>query len=332
MNDSLWVEKYRPKHVLDISHQKDVVSMLSHVLECGNMPHLLFHGPPGTGKTSAVLALSRELFGPNEYRNRILELNASDERGINVVREKIKSWTRQIVQCNKTHELTGKQLPSWKIVILDEAEMMTTDAQSALRRIIEVSAKNTRFVIICNYLSKIIEPLASRCAKFRFQPISKNSQIERLNYICHQEQVSCEDGLLEIIVDISQGDLRRGITILQSASELLGKDNKININSIVDISGVPPKNIIERVINSCVSKGAESILMEAGKLINEGWSAGFILRNLTEFIIGCDSIDDSKKAFLILRISEADASVTDGSNEFLTLLNVCSSLQTVFAN
>ncbi|OII73722.1 replication factor C like AAA ATPase [Cryptosporidium ubiquitum] len=330
--NNLWVEKYRPKNVLDISHQKDVVSMLNHVLESGNMPHLLFYGPPGTGKTSAVLALSRELFGPNEYKNRILELNASDERGINIVREKIKSWTRQIVQCNKAHELTGKPLPSWKIVILDEAEMMTADAQSALRRIIEVSAKNTRFVIICNYINKIIEPLASRCAKFRFQPISTKSQISRLNYICYQEGISCEDGILEMVVNLSQGDLRRGINILQSASELFGKDAKIEINSILDIAGVPPKKIIERVVNSCKIAGTESILIETGKLTNEGWSVGLILKNLVEFIVECDKIDDSKKAFLMLRISEADASVTDGSNEYLTLLNVCSSIQTIFAN
>ncbi|CUV07844.1 unnamed protein product [Cryptosporidium hominis] len=332
MSSNLWVEKYRPGNVLDISHHKDVVSMLSHVLKNGNMPHLLFHGPPGTGKTSAVLALSRELFGPNEYKNRILELNASDERGISVVRDKIKSWTRQVVQCNKTHEITGNLLPSWKIVILDEAEMMTADAQSALRRIIEVSSKNTRFVIICNYISKIIEPLASRCAKFRFQPISANSQIERLKYICSQEDVSYEDGVLETIVNLSQGDLRRGINILQSASELFGKDKRISMSSILDVSGAPPIKIIERIINSCKILGAESILIETAKLINEGWSVELIFKGLAEFIIMSDKIDDSKKAFLMLRISEADASVIDGSNEYLTLLNVCSSVQTIFAN
>ncbi|KAF7458421.1 putative replication factor C subunit 2 [Cryptosporidium felis] len=332
MNSNLWVEKYRPKCILDISHQTEVVNMLKNVLESGNMPHLLFHGPPGTGKTSAALALSRELFGSSEYKNRILELNASDERGIDVVREKIKSWTRQVVQYNKAHEETGKLLPSWKIVILDEAEMMTADAQSALRRIIEVSAKNTRFIIICNYINKIIEPLASRCAKFRFQPISNQSQINRLKYICSQEGITCEEDLYEILVNLTQGDLRRGITILQSASELFEEDRKINIDSILEIVGIPPKAIIERVINSCNIKGIESIINETQRVINEGWNTGLILKYLAEFIIRSESVDDSKKAYLILRLSEADLSVTDGSNEFLTLLNVCSSIQTVATN
>lgn len=331
MNSNLWVEKYRPKHVMDISHQTEVVKMLKHVLKSRNMPHLLFYGPPGTGKTSAILALSRELFGPTEYKNRILELNASDERGINVVREKIKAWTRQIVQTNKTHELTGQPLPSWKIVILDEAEMMTADAQSALRRIIELSARNTRFVIICNYISRIIEPLASRCAKFRFQPIAIQSQIERLEYICNQECLVYEPHLIKMIVSLTEGDLRRGITILQSASELFGKEEKMTVESVMAIAGIPPKKIIDRIIDSCKIKGTESILSVSSSIINEGWDINAILKFLTEAIVGEESLEDSKKAFLTLRLSEADARISDGSNEFLTLLDMCSNIQSVIA-
>ncbi|KAH8740712.1 replication factor C like AAA ATpase [Cryptosporidium ryanae] len=330
MSNILWVEKYRPKNVVDISHQVEVVKMLKHVLISGNMPHLLFYGPPGTGKTSAILALTRELFGPNEYRNRILELNASDERGINVVREKIKTWTRQIVQTNKNHEITGKQLPSWKVVILDEAEMMTSEAQSALRRIIEMSAKNTRFVIICNYISKIIEPLASRCAKFRFQPISVKAQIERLKFISEKENIEYEDGLFDSIVNLTEGDLRRGITILQSVSELFGREQQIGVNSVVDIAGIPPNKVIERILKSCTVDGTESILNESILVANEGWDVSSIIRLLAEFIIKNISLDDSKKAFIMLKISEADIKISDGSNEFLTILSLLSSIQTIF--
>ncbi|KAH7649899.1 replication factor C like AAA ATpase [Cryptosporidium bovis] len=329
MNNALWVEKYRPKNVIDISHQVEVVKMLKHVLISGNMPHLLFYGPPGTGKTSAILALARELFGPSEFRNRILELNASDERGINVVREKIKTWTRQIVQTNKSHELTGKQLPFWKIVILDEAEMMTSDAQSALRRIIEMSAKNTRFVIICNYISKIIEPLASRCAKFRFQPISVEAQIERLKFISESENIEYENGLFESIVNLTDGDLRRGITILQSVSELFGKEKRISVDAVVDIAGMPPTRVVERILRSCTIDGTEPILNESILVTSEGWDISSILRLLAESIIKNINLDDSKKAFLILKISEADTNISDGSNEFLTVLSLLSSVQSI---
>lgn len=143
-----WVEKYRPKRIDDIVHQPEVVKMLKNAIELRNMPHLLFYGPPGTGKTSSILALATELFGKENLSERVMELNASDDRGIAVVREKIKNWSRMSVSKNILHPITNSELPMWKILILDEADMMTSDAQSALRRIIEANSKITRFVFI----------------------------------------------------------------------------------------------------------------------------------------------------------------------------------------
>ena len=160
----------RPSKIDEISHQTEVVSALNQSVKSGQVPHLLMYGPPGTGKTSTILAMARELFGKEFYKKRILELNASDERGIQVVREKIKKFAQRKISKNP-----DLNCPPIQIIILDEADSMTVDAQAALRRIIEAYSTNTRFCIICNYISKIIDPLASRCVKFRFSPIGKQA-------------------------------------------------------------------------------------------------------------------------------------------------------------
>lgn len=170
-----WVEKYRPSKVDEVSHQTEVVSALRQAIFTGQVPHLMFYGPPGTGKTSTILALAKELFGHELYKQRVCELNASDERGINVVREKIKKFAQRKIARHPDSSRTD--IPPIQIIILDEADSMTTDAQAALRRIIEQYSATTRFCIICNYISKIIDPLASRCVKFRFSPIAREAQI-----------------------------------------------------------------------------------------------------------------------------------------------------------
>lgn len=172
----------------------------------------MFYGPPGTGKTSTILALAKELFGHDFFRQRVTELNASDERGIAVVREKIKKFAQRKIAKNPDGRLN---VPPIQICILDEADSMTGDAQAALRRIIEQYSTTTRFCIICNYVSKIIDPLASRCVKFRFSPISKEAQVERLKLICEKERVNVAgENVFSALVDISQGDLRRSINML----------------------------------------------------------------------------------------------------------------------
>jgi len=157
------------------------------ILNTGDFPHLLLYGPPGTGKTSIIIALARELFGDSFYRERVLEMNASDDRGIAKVREKVKKYSS--IVCKKNPDKNFK-CPNFKLVILDEADHMTNDAQTALRRIIEDFSRQTRFIIICNYITKIIEPLSSRCVKFRFKEIPVSAQISKLAKICEEETIN----------------------------------------------------------------------------------------------------------------------------------------------
>jgi replication factor C subunit 2/4 len=177
-----WVEKFRPATLKEVSGQEETIEILSKTIKSNNLPHLLFYGVPGSGKTSTILAMAKDLFG-DLYKQRVLELNASDQRGIEVIRTKVKNFAQV--------SINGKG-PSFKLIILDEADSMTADAQAALRRTMETWSHVTRFCLICNYLTRIIEPLASRCAKFRFKPLPADLIVERLEFITRQEGMNCQ--------------------------------------------------------------------------------------------------------------------------------------------
>ena len=217
----IWVEKYRPRTLDQVTSQDHAVDVLKRTLLHANMPHMLFYGPPGTGKTSTILALAKDLFGPEMVKSRVLELNASDERGISIVREKVKNFAKTAVTSDRTLGQSGHPCPPYKIIILDEADSMTQDAQAALRRTMETYSRITRFCLICNYVTRIIEPLASRCSKFRFKPLNRSDTKARLADICDKEGLKCEDGAIDALVACADGDLRKAITYLQSAAKLV---------------------------------------------------------------------------------------------------------------
>lgn len=271
---------------------------------------MLFYGPPGTGKTSTILALAKSLFGPALYRSRILELNASDERGIGIVREKVKGFARsQLAQPTglDAEYLAQHPCPPFKIIILDEADSMTQDAQSALRRTMEQYSRITRFCLVCNYVTRIIEPLASRCSKFRFKALDNSAAGMRLDRIAEVEGLTLENGVIDKLIACGEGDLRRAITYLQSAAKLVGaqradgkKDGDedeemaeegsklITVRTVEDIAGVIPEDVLDRLVQAMQPKkigssyGAVSAVIT--DVIADGWSATQLLVQVCLFL------------------------------------------------
>ncbi|CBI18984.3 hypothetical protein PVL29_023241 [Vitis rotundifolia] len=322
-----WVEKYRPKQVKDVAHQDEVVRVLTNTLETTNCPHMLFYGPPGTGKTTTALAIAHQLFGPELYKSRVLELNASDDRGINVVRTKIKDFAA--VAVGSGHRQGGYPCPPYKIIILDEADSMTEDAQNALRRTMETYSKVTRFFFICNYISRIIEPLASRCAKFRFKPLSEEIMSSRILHICKEEELNLDSEALSTLSSISQGDLRRAITYLQGAARLFG--SIISSKDLISVSGVVPQHVVQALFAACKSGDFDSANKEVNNVIAEGYPVSQMLYQLFDVVVEAD-ISDEQKARICKRLAEADKCLVDGADEYLQLLDVASNAMRALCN
>ncbi|XP_014278327.1 replication factor C subunit 4 isoform X1 [Halyomorpha halys] len=316
-----WVEKYRPKTVDDVVEQTEIVSVLKQVLAGADLPHFLFYGPPGTGKTSTILAAARELFG-NVFRDRILELNASDDRGIQVIRDKVKNFAQLTASSVRPD---GSPCPPYKIVILDEADSMTGAAQAALRRTMEKETKTTRFCLICNYVSSIIEPLTSRCMKFRFKPLGTYVIKSRLEMICKEEGVSCDTNAISKIVDISEGDLRQAITVLQSCARLKGGD-KITEDDIVEISNLVPEGLVFDLIESCKENVYEKIQIRVTKIIYEAYPLSQIVTQIHKYITSSNSLTDTQKAKISEDIAECSSRLQRGASEYTQLLHLCCSM------
>eukprot|EP00730_Choanoeca_flexa_P012462 TRINITY_DN4298_c0_g1_i1.p1 TRINITY_DN4298_c0_g1~~TRINITY_DN4298_c0_g1_i1.p1 ORF type:complete len:357 (+),score=76.31 TRINITY_DN4298_c0_g1_i1:31-1071(+) len=322
-----WVEKYRPKTTQDVAHQSEVVAMLQNCVRGGDMPHLLFYGPPGTGKTSTILAVSRELFGPTLMKDRVLELNASDERGISVVRDKIKAFASTTASVKADG---GYPCPPFKIIVLDEADAMTDSAQSALRRTIEQHSRVTRFCLICNYVSRIIEPLASRCAKFRFKPLSHDTLLGRLQLIAKEEDVKCSEEILERIVQVSGGDMRQGITYLQSAHRLRG-DKGIEKHHVEDISGTVPQALIDTLVAKCHANSFEELQVTVDDAIQSGYSASQLMEQLHHHIVLAD-LDENHKAKILHKMAQVDKRLIDGADEGLQIMDLTASMMAILCS
>lgn len=316
-----WVDKYRPAKLSEIVYQDDAISMLKDVLKSGNLPHLLFYGPSGSGKTSTILALAMELFGPNKYNDRILELNASDERGINVVRNKIISFAKSSIG-NKDPNYS---CPPYKIIILDEADAMTTEAQSALRKTMEDYSNITRFCFICNYVNQIIGPLRSRCVKFRFKPLSEKCMVDKLRSISESEGLKLDNPILSTIVKVGEGDMRKAIMLLQNLKYTQNIQGKITTNDVMTMSGYIDDELLENITKVCIIKKGiptEHVVTLAKHIKSLGYPIHTTLKQLQMLIITSQLLTDKMKADISFQLAIAEKRLIDGANEYLQLLSV----------
>lgn len=303
--EDIWIEKYRPKKLSEIVGHREIIERLSAYVRSKNIPHLLFAGPAGTGKTTCAIAIAREIFG-DSWKQNFHELNASDERGINVVRGKIKDFAR-------TAPIGDV---GFKIIFLDEADALTSDAQAALRRTMEMYSHICRFILSANYSSRIIEPIQSRCAIFRFRPLSDEDVKSYIRMIAEKEELEITDDALDAIAFVAKGDMRKAINALQISASV---SKKIDSDTVyLSTSTIRPEEIKE-----LVEQALRGEFMASRKILEDlftkyGLSGEDILSQIHQTIYDL-TIPEDKKISLIERVGEAEFRLVEGSNERIQL-------------
>ena len=353
MTDTLnvmpWVEKYRPKKIDDITQDKKLIDLFINTIKTKNMTHFLFYGPSGTGKTSAILAIGREIF-KEHFSKRVIEFNASDDRGINAVREKITNEARKYVTELESDD--GTIIPPYKIIILDEADSMTDEAQDALRVIIEQYSTVTRFCFICNYIGKITDAIKSRCSLVYFKKLSDTCIIDKLKEISIKEDMILNSEILKTIIEVSNGDMRKAIILLQNLKYLYNYKKKINkplgkmtihelkfltnLNceensteisqkDIYNIAASIDKDDANKIINDTLEcKNIFDISKLSKNIIATGYPIDNILLQLNNVILETNKLNDEEKARIIIYSGNIFFKMKECSNEYIQLLDYLS--------
>jgi len=315
-----WVEKYRPQSLADMSGHEDIIRTIQRMMDRNQLPHMLLHGPAGTGKTSMVLALAKTMYKA-KFKAMTLELNASDARGIDVVREQIKTFV------SVKQLFSNSNQP--KLVILDEADNMTSAAQFALRRMIEQYAANARFCLICNYSSKIIPALQSRCTKLRFAPLPESFIEERIRFIGTSEGLKMEDDGAKALVNVSKGDMRRVLNIMQTTSMA---HDVIDAAAVYTATGIPRPDDIDLALTTLLNKGttlATKIQRLQEMLINQGYAMEDMLQFLHEGLSLRTDIEIKARLVLNTNLADIDWRLKQGCNERIQLAAVAGAFHKV---
>ena len=302
--NSLWIEKYRPKTFADIKGQEHIVERIKAMVKEKNISHMLFAGPPGIGKTSLIYVAAKSLYSDN-YQRYVLDLNASHERGIDVIRTKIKDFAKTISFGNMH-----------KIIILDEADALTKDAQHALRRTMEIYSNTTRFCLIANYPSKIIEPIQSRCAVFYFKPLEEKHIEEIIQNIAKNENLKISQEASNILFSLSNGDVRKVQNILQSCASI---SKNITKEIISQISTITTPTEIKEILNLAINKNfikSRSLLLET--MLKQGLSGLDIIKEIQKEILNLNTADETK-ALMIEKCAEIEFRLVEGSDEYIQL-------------
>ncbi|MFH1506639.1 MAG: replication factor C small subunit [archaeon] len=305
MEHTIWTEKYRPRDFSEVKGQKEIVKRTKAFVKQKNMPHVLFAGPAGIGKTTLALVIARQLFG-DEWHQNFLELNASDERGIDVVRVKVKDFARTRALGN---------VP-FKIIYLDECDALTKEAQQALRRTMENYTQTCRFILSCNYSSKIIDPIQSRCTVFRFKPLEKKDIDEIIDSIAKQEKLHIDAKAKEAIYDVSEGDVRRAENIMQSCAAISPKITEDLIYGVASVARPKEvKDVLEKATKGDFMTAKHKLL---DTMLNYGLAGLDIIKQIQKEIWELD-IDKNKKLEMIKECGEAEFHMVEGADEYIQL-------------
>ncbi|GGN99534.1 replication factor C small subunit [Haloarcula pellucida] len=309
--EEVWIEKYRPESLDDVMGHEDIVGRLQSYVRRNDLSHMLFSGPAGTGKTTCATAIARELYG-EDWREHFLELNASDERGIDVVRDRIKNFAR-----------TSFGGVEYRIIFLDEADALTSDAQSALRRTMEQFSNNVRFILSCNYSSQIIDPIQSRCAVFRFSPLSDDAVESEIRHIAAEEDIELTDDGVDALVYAAAGDMRKAINGLQAASV---SGDVVDESAVYAITSTARPEEIHDMVQSALDGDFTAARATLDRLLTEeGIAGGDIIDQLHRSVWEFD-VDDEAAVRILERVGETDYRITQGANETVQLEAMLASL------
>ncbi|MBT4651354.1 replication factor C small subunit [Candidatus Woesearchaeota archaeon] len=307
MDSAIWTEKYRPQTFGEVKGQEEIVSKVKAFVSTGSMPHLLFSGPAGVGKTTLSLVIAKELFGEN-WKQNVLELNASDERGIDVVRVKVKDFAR-------TKSIGN--VP-FKLIYLDESDALTKEAQQALRRTMENYTRTCRFILSCNYSSKIIDPIQSRCAVFRFKPLSEENIFEMINKIASEENLQIDEEAKKALFEVTEGDCRRLENVMQSCSAT-GSNNVITAENVYSMASVAkPKEVKEILEVAAKGDFLDSRKKLLSLMLDYGLSGLDVIKQIQREIWNLE-LEDRKKVELVDKCGEIEFRMVEGSDEYVQL-------------